>query len=315
MVFIRLLLLTGLTLVTLSSKAEKIQLALNWKAEPEFGGFYTALIEGYYKAQGLDVEILEGGSGTPTVQMLAAKKIPYAIVSADEIILSRDRSPQNKIKALFSVFQKSPYALITTQERQLKSLEELWRAPGVLAVQSGLPYFQFLSHKYGKPKAKVVPYTGGVAGLKNTPQWAQQGFISIESIAAENMGVKTRDFLIADAGYNPYLVVLAAHEEQLQKQPAVTQKLLLAVQKGWETYLQNPQKTNEYMAGLNKAMKLEVFQQGALRQKPFIRSADSVNTPQKIGKMEKARWETLIQQLFELKLIKNKMDAQSLFLD
>ncbi len=46
------------------SKPAKIRLALNWKPDPQFGGFYAAP----YDKHGLDVEILPGGAGTPTVQ-------------------------------------------------------------------------------------------------------------------------------------------------------------------------------------------------------------------------------------------------------
>lgn len=305
MVLSKVILLSVL-LLGFSARAEKIQLALNWKAEPEFGGFYTALIEGYYKEHGLDVEILEGGSGTPTIQMLAANKIQYAIVSADEIILSRDRSEKNKIKALFSVFQKSPYALITTQKRGFKSIEELWKSPGIIAAQSGLPYFQFLTQKFGKPAAKVVPYTGGVASLKSVPNWSQQGFMSIEPVAAEKLGVKPQSFLIADAGFDPYLVVLATHEDHLKKHPETTQKLILAIRKGWSKYLMSPQKTNEHMALLNKSMDLETFNKGAELQKSHILTKE-------IGSMDLKKWEVLIQQLLELKLIKAPLKAQDLF--
>ena len=62
-------------LFSASAFAQKLQLALNWKPEPQFGGFYAAQLNGEFKKRHLDVEIIEGGSGTPTVQMLANKKI------------------------------------------------------------------------------------------------------------------------------------------------------------------------------------------------------------------------------------------------
>ena len=35
-----------------------VRLQLDWYPQPEHGGFYTALLKGYYKAEGLDVTIL-----------------------------------------------------------------------------------------------------------------------------------------------------------------------------------------------------------------------------------------------------------------
>src|SRR5438067_2517509 len=89
-----------------SASTTKVQLALNWKPEPEFGGFYAAQINGDYQKEKLDVEILPGGSGTPTVQMIGAGTVPFGIVSADEIILARSKG--NDVVALFAVYQTNP---------------------------------------------------------------------------------------------------------------------------------------------------------------------------------------------------------------
>ena len=79
---------------------QKAKLALNWKPEPEFGGFYAA----DYGKHGLDVEILPGGAGTPTVQMIGAGSAEFGLVQGDEILLARARG--NDVIALFAVFQQ-----------------------------------------------------------------------------------------------------------------------------------------------------------------------------------------------------------------
>jgi NitT/TauT family transport system substrate-binding protein len=55
-------------LTACGKSSQKIRLALNWKPEPDFGGFYAAP----YQKYGLDVEILPGGAGAPTMQMVGA---------------------------------------------------------------------------------------------------------------------------------------------------------------------------------------------------------------------------------------------------
>src|SRR5829696_10026659 len=57
----------------------KIKLQLNWKPEPQFGGFYAAEGTGAFKKQGLDVEIVPGAVGTPTVQMVGAGGVAFAV--------------------------------------------------------------------------------------------------------------------------------------------------------------------------------------------------------------------------------------------
>ncbi|WP_415061641.1 ABC transporter substrate-binding protein, partial [Bdellovibrio sp.] len=247
-------------------------------------------------------------SGTPTVQMLGNNKVDFAIVSADEIVLWQDRNPKNKVLGLFAVYQTSPYIVMTHAERNFKSLKEVFLSEGLLSMQSGLPYFQFLVQKFGKPKVKVVPYLGGVGNFLNDKTFSQQGFITTEPLSAEKFGAKVKSFLIADEGFNPYLVVVATTEETLKNKPDLVKKMILATRQGWEAYLRNPQNTNQHMATLNKALDLETFNKAAEIQKPLIVTQDS-----SLGNMTTARWEKLLQQMRELKLIKSSMKAQDFF--
>jgi NitT/TauT family transport system substrate-binding protein len=287
--------------------ADPIRLVLNWKAEPEFGGFYAASLQGLYKKQGLDVEIVEGGSGTPTVQMLANKKVDFAIVSADEIILSQDRKTTNKVKALFSVYQTSPYIIMTHAEKNYKSLQEVFNSEGLLSIQSGLPFYPYLVKKFGKPTVKVVPYLGGIGNFLKDKNFAQQGFLTTEPTAAEKAGAKVKSFLIAEEGFNPYLVVLATTEEVLKTKPEVVEKIVAATREGWISYLKDPLATNKHMAKLNKSLDLETFNKGADIQKPLIEVKGA-----EIGSMTEARWTTLVDQLHQLGLIKTKPSPKDL---
>src|SRR5580700_4495561 len=123
-------------------KASKIRLALDWKPEPEFGGFYAAP----YSKHGLDVEILPGGAGTPTVQMIGAGSVDFGIVSADEIILARSHG--NDVVALFAVFQDNPAGIMAHAARNLTSIAGVLK-DGTLAIESGLPFARLMKRKYG----------------------------------------------------------------------------------------------------------------------------------------------------------------------
>src|SRR5580700_5499034 len=64
-----------------------VKLSLNWKPEPEFGGFYTADVNGFYKQRHLTVDITGGGDQVP--QLLAAGKCDFGILAADEVVTAR----------------------------------------------------------------------------------------------------------------------------------------------------------------------------------------------------------------------------------
>ncbi|MGZ3770543.1 MAG: ABC transporter substrate-binding protein [Bdellovibrio sp.] len=291
--------------------ATEVTLALNWKAEPEFGGFYEALLQGTYKKYGLDVKIQEGGSGTPTIQMLANDKVDFAIVSADEIILSEVKN-KNKVKALFATYHTAPYVIMTHAERNFKSLKEVFTSEGTLSIQSGLPYFQFLIQKISKAniKTKIVPYLGGVTNFLNDKNLSQQGFITSEPLLAEKAGAKVKNFMVSDEGFNPYVVVVATTDKLLKKQPDLVKKFISATREGWAAYLASPLKTNQHMATLNKSMSLEIFNKSAEAQKPLIEKKN-----EQLGFMNAKRWQTLIQQMMDLGLLKDNVKADDLFVN
>lgn len=292
----------------LSARAENLRLALNWKAEPQFGGFYQALRDDLFKKAGLEVQILEGGSGTPTIQMVVSGKTEYAVVSADEVVLSHARGAKNVI-ALFATYQTNPQAIMTHEARDYKSLDELLADPkATLLWQAGLPYALFLKKTRPNFKAKTAPYLGGLTHFQKDPMVAQQAFITSEPLAARRAGLPHRAFLVADAGYNPYTTVLVTQADRWKEKPEEVKKVVAAVREGWSRYLKDPTATNAFMHGLNKSMDLDTFGESARAQ------TDLIQVPGRpLGEMSEGRWRNLVDQLSDLKLIKTKPEPSSLF--
>lgn len=290
--------------------AEPLVLALNWKPEPQFGGFYAAQVQGDYAQRKLDVKIIEGGSGTPTIQMLTAGKVDYALVSADEIAIAHARGANN-IVALFATYQTNPQAIMTHAERGFKSLDDVLHSEGTLLWQSGLPYAQYFKKKYAPLKVATAPYLGGIGNFQNDAKVAQQCFATSEPLTAAAAGLAVKTFLVADSGYNPYTAVLVTSRERWQSNPDEVKRMVGAVRSGWQRYLQDPAPTNTAMQALNKAMSAQTFAQSAQAQVPLIKPAGT----DRLGAMTLQRWQTLVDQLVEIKVIPQPVPAAELFLD
>ena len=293
-----------------AANADPITLALNWKAEPQFGGFYAAQVLGLYKKNALDVSIIEGGSGTPTIQVLGAGKVDYAVVSADEVVISHDRGAKNVI-ALFATFQTNPQAIMAHAARGFRSIDDVLKSDGMLLWQAGLPYAQYLTRKYAPIKVKTAPYLGGIGNFQNDPMLSQQCFVTSEPLTARRAGLKVTTFLVAESGYNPYTTVLVTTREHVQTHPDEVKRMVAAVRAGWEAYLADPSETNSSMGQINKAMDAQTFLESAHAQVSLIRTADV----KAVGEMSPARWQTLVDQLTELKAIKGSVVARDLYVD
>jgi NitT/TauT family transport system substrate-binding protein len=287
-----------------------LTLALNWKPEPQFGGFYAAQVQGHYAANGLDVKIVEGGSGTPTIQMLLAGKVDYAIVSADEAVIALGRGASD-IVALFATYQTNPQGIMTHAARGFESLEQVMRSKGVLLWQSGLPYAQYLRKKYAPLTVVTAPYLGGIGNFQNDPNVSQQCFVTSEPLTAAAAGIKVKTFLVADSGYNPYTAVLVTQRQRLDKSPAEVKAMVTAVRSGWNDYLQDPTGTNNAMQALNKAMSAETFAASAQAQHALIKTGSN----EQVGEMSLERWQTLADQLLEINVIQKPVTVDALFVN
>lgn len=299
------------SLLSLSSLAAptKVKLALNWKPEPQFGGFYAAKTGGHYEKNGLDVEVVPGGAGTPVVQMVAAGQMDFGIASADEVVISRARGAD--VVALFAAYQTNPQGIMAHEARGFKSVGDVYRSEGTLALQKGLPYAMFLEKKYPKPKAKIVPYTGGVANFVHDTKFSQQCFVTSEPLSARKLGAKPKTFLVADEGYNPYTTVLITRGDVLKKNPKIAKALVESVRTGWREYLDKPEAANKLMGELNKSMDAQTFTESAEAQKPLIETEETKKSG--LGVMTEARWRQLADQLADLKLVTIKPDPKACF--
>jgi NitT/TauT family transport system substrate-binding protein len=295
-----------------SSSSAPIKLQLNWKAEPQFGGFFAAETSGAYRKHGLNVQITEGGAGAPTVQMIGAGTVPFGIVSADEIV--RARAAGNRVVALFAVYQTNPQGIMTRASRGFNSIADIFSHPGTLAMERGLPYSDFLEKKYGFAKLKIVPSPFGDLSLFRTDEnYAMQCFVTSEPLAAKKIGIEPKTFLIAEAGYNPYTTVLATSETYLKANPAIAQAMVSAVRQGWQAYLSDPAEANAAMEKLNATMDAQTFKDGATAQAPLIETDQT--RADGLGSMTEQRWQTLIEQLADLKVVSKPISAAECFVN
>jgi NitT/TauT family transport system substrate-binding protein len=295
----------ALGLLAACGRSAKIKLALNWKPEPEFGGFYAAS----YSKHGLDVEILPGGAGTPTVQMVGAGSVDFGIVGGDELVVARSHG--NDVVALFAVFQNNPAGIMVHASRNLAAIGDVLKE-GTVALQGGLPFARLLERKYGFSHVKVVPSPGGdITAFLNDEKFAQQCYVTSEPIAARRKGVAVKVFTGAEIGYNPYATVLGASGEALRKNPDAARSMVAAVREGWGAYLDDPKPANQRMNQLNPTMDPQTFAEVAEVQKPFIET--DATRRDGLGSMTRERWETLIGQLKDLGDIAQAIPAEECY--
>jgi NitT/TauT family transport system substrate-binding protein len=294
----------------------KVRLTLDWKPEPEFGGFYAARENGVFARHGLDVEVKTAGEGAPAWQLVDRGATEFATTAADQVVIARANG--HDVVALFAVYQTSPQGIMVHRARGFTKIEDVFANPGTLAAENN-PWLKYLRKRFGggprtglrPPQVKITGYSGGVAAFLAKPDHSQQCFIFSEPILAAKQGGDPQTFLIADAGYNPYTTVVIAKGDYVRKNPQIVASLVAACREGWQAYLDDPGPTNAVMGKLNRDMDAETFAAGAKAQEPLVRTRQTKAGG--LGTMTKERWAALGQQLVEAGVITEAPPAESCF--
>jgi NitT/TauT family transport system substrate-binding protein len=285
--------------------ATRVRLQLNWVPEPEFGGIYAAELNGYFREEGLEVEIVKGGPGVAAPQLAAAGKVEFAVVGGEQILTLREQG--GDLVGLFAIFQEDPMAVMVHAESPHATLADLWRSNATLACESNLSWVRMLERRLGKGGVRIVPHTGSLAEFAADKGRAQQCFVFAEPVALELQGIPTRVFLASESGFLAYNVVVATAEAYAAAHPETCDRLVRALQRGWRSYLDDPSVTNAHMASLNTAMSREAMDLGAKRQASLVMGTDTEALG--LGAMTVERWAAMRDALRELGTIGGETGA------
>jgi NitT/TauT family transport system substrate-binding protein len=283
-----------------------VKLQTDWYPQPEHGGFYEALLHGYYRDEGLAVTILPGGPYNNVDQQVAVGAAQFGMGSSDHI-LEAD-SEGEPLVAVGATMQSDPQGIMVHADSPVHSFQDL--DGHAIAVKAGSTWFEYLVKRYGLKNAREIPATFSIANFLANPGYIQQIFVTSEPFFAQKAGAAVRALLISDTGYSPYRVFFTSRS-YLAEHPDVVGKFTRASIRGWRDYMQDDSKVNADLLQLNPAQKADQMQftWQALKDGHFVDGGDAART----GKMDAQRWSAMYGQLMELKVIAKPLDPTSAY--
>lgn len=285
-----------------------VRLQLDWYPQPEQGGFYTAQMLGYYKAEGLDVTLLPLPQYGSVAQLVASGKADIGLGSSDQI-LEWD-SNGLPLLAFAATMQHDPQAIMVHKDSPVRDFKDL--EGRAVSAQTGATWLKYVIGRYNLHNVRQVPQTLSIANFLADPGYVQQIFITSEPFFARQAGAEVRTLLISSSGYDPYRVQFTTRDFAA-RQPEVVAEFVRASIRGWEEYLRNPEPTNALLLKLNPALNPaeESFTAQALRDGQFITGSPS--DPDQIGRMSAARWQTSYEQLKALGILEGPLDPTTAY--
>jgi len=216
---------------------DKVTFATNWKAQPEHGGFYQALVDGTYRKYGLDVTIRPGGPLVHNRPLLAAGRVEFLM--GTNLLQPFDAAKQGvPTRAVAAIFQKDPQCLIAHPGQGYDNWSDLRRAPLLMANSGRYSFFLWMKAAHGFERRNLRPYNHSLAPFLAHKDWIQQGYVTAEPRrVAEAIGKPPKVFLLADHGWNSYSTLIETTDRLVRERPDLVQRFVDASLVGWRNYL------------------------------------------------------------------------------
>ncbi len=288
----------------------KITVQLDWVAEPEHGGFYQAEARGYFREEGLDVTLIPGGPGAHVMASVATGKADIA--QADNVGTFQQQAEGLPFVQFAAVFQDDPSGILVHADSSVRKFQDL--NGKTIIARPEWPFLQYLKKRYNV-KVNTVAQSFSVAAFLGNKEALQQGYFIAEPYHIVNGGGKMPRFLSTwDAGFRAY-AVLITNKKFARENPEQLRAFTRAYLRGWRDYLEgDPKPAHDAMkkANANNTDEFMKFSRQMIIDEKLVTGRDKDGGPQKIGRLDPARFTALIAQLEEVGILpKGKLTAAS----
>jgi NitT/TauT family transport system substrate-binding protein len=264
-------------------------------------------------------------SGSPDgIARVAAGTSDFALVDINALMRFRDKEKQNgpKIKAVFVLFNKAPYAIIARKSRGIQALSDMeGKTLGVAEGDLSIRLWPAVARQNGI-KVKSVKQSSISAAVREPMLSAGQidavtGFSYLSAINLRDRGVPADDLAVlkfADYGCEAYGFAVIVNPALAAAKPEVVKAFVRAVIGGMHVAVKNPElaatEVVNRMDGGSRDLELE-------RLRSILRDYIVTGEVKRngIGGIDPARFERSIDQVAEDFKFQKRPQASDIFDD
>lgn len=227
----------GNALPTGTSGLTKISLVLDWYPWANDSGLYLAQSRGYFKAEGLEIDIHQPSNPEDVLKIVGAGTDNFGISYQTDVLTSRAAGvPVKSIAAMVQHPLNTVMALQSSGITRPKQLEG--KKVGVPGVPSDTPLLQTMLEADGANIDKVEQINVGFdlmpALLGGKVDAIIGGYEAHEGILAAQQGKPVTALKVQDWGVPDYYeLVLVTNDTMAKENPEIVRKFLRAVSKGY----------------------------------------------------------------------------------
>lgn len=308
---IKLIIFTLFFLITTISADElkKVTLQLSWFNQFQFAGYYIAKEKGFFKNNGLDVEIKPFDFGINAVDEVDSKEADFAI-ARETLIL--DRVKGKKVVALYALFQDSPLALISLKDSGIDSIEKFKDKKVMTTIDDASEVSikaMLQSKKLDFNNLHFIKHTHNIMDLIEGKTDIISSYISKTPYDLKSMDIEYNVFSPRDYGFDMYSDFLITNEDMIKNDLKTVLAFKEAALKGWTYAFSNIEESSQLIFNKYNQQKLSLeaikYEGEVLRGLAYVDS-------QKLGEIKLDKIQRIYDLYNVMGLITNRIDLKSL---
>lgn len=244
-VFLILILIFSFSCSSKKSSNE-ITIALDWVPNTNHTGLYVAKELGYFKEQGLDVDIVQPAEDSSST-IVATGKAQFGIYFQPN--LAKRLQKDMPITAVAAILSHNTAGIMALDDGTVKSPVDL--ANKRYSSWEDKIDDATVMHLVKSKNLNIIPSetTDAAAALSSNLFDYILVYYGWDGINANLKGVKTKFFYFKDyePAFDYYSPIIIANNEFLEKDPEIAKKALKAISKGYEYASQNPEKAADIL--------------------------------------------------------------------
>lgn len=298
---------------------ERVILQLRWDHQFQFGGYYAADWQGFYRAEGLEVEIRSAlqpdGKILSATEEVAAGRADFGIGGAD-VLIAHDNGADLRVAS--TIFQRSAARFYLNQDTPYSSPADMLNLRVARNVNDLIDVeFQAMLLSEGVDPKLVTPYRHqpDIDRLLSDEVQVIPGYKTTIPYIASEAGARLKEIDPATYGVDFYGDSIFTTGELATRDPDLVERFVQASLKGWEYALTHPDAIAqeistqfEQIAPTNDSLAFNRFQAGVVHELTLYPLVE-------LGQINPYRWEKMHQLLADLGLVQQELVLDSFIFD
>jgi ABC-type nitrate/sulfonate/bicarbonate transport system substrate-binding protein len=254
-----------------AQQAKPLSFQLSWIKSIQYGGFFAGIEQGSFRKFGVDPTFVSGGPNIDPVANVASGQSQLGDRPIGSLIVAKEKGIP--IKVIGTVFQKSPYSILSLAKSPIKTPQEL-KGKTIAVPTSGRPLLQYMILQAGlkAEDVNIVPSAPDPAALVSGQIDGYCGYVTNQGVMLRARGIEIYALNGQDVGLPETTGTIYGREDFLAANKDLVVSFLKGAVEAHGWALKNPEQTAKLMVekygapGLNYEAQLTEIKES----KPYI---------------------------------------------